>query len=291
MRLNRFAVIAPGSSPRSLVPWSIHRLNLTVLPSLKAASRHLKPWLDPHVQDMISEKEWSVIERPAVASSARTDSTLARADPTMAWLKKLLRKIFVRSAGTQAGPANGIFKFVDNNHNCDMFMFVNGVRYDVSAHTVVCDAYILLLPVSLTRLMTPAIMGLGDVAETLEVTQDVLFAWNKLLPAFAERCRTWEHTASCEYVVERRIPLTDDARGDLVPLCSCGLGKDVEGKMATDALWKTFAPHVTRIAVSPLFAVSYLERVVRDPALHRCALCRGVGKPKMRECKGCHSIR
>ncbi|KZV65492.1 hypothetical protein PENSPDRAFT_586778 [Peniophora sp. CONT] len=291
MRLNRFQVTAPGSCPRSTVPWSIHRVNISTLPSIDTSNPQLKSWLDPHVQDMLSEKEWSIIERPTKATPAGTDTILARTDATVAWLKKLLRKIFVRSAGTQAGPANGVFKFVDDTHNCDMFMFVNGLRYDLAGHTIVCDAYILLLPVSLTRRITPAIMGLGESAETLDVTRDVVYAWNKLLPAFAERCRAWEHTANCEYATERRIPLTDDARGDLVPLCSCGLGKDVEGRMATDSLWRPFAPHVTRIAVSPLFAVSYLERVVRDPTLHRCALCRGIGKPKLRECTGCHAIR
>jgi hypothetical protein len=66
------------------------------------------------------------------------------------------------------------------------------------------------------------------------------------------------------------------------PLCSCGKGKDVEG-MHKVAEWAKLAPFAVRVAFSPLFAVSYLEKVGRDPAAGRCFVCRGKGKPKMNE--------
>ncbi|EGO03813.1 hypothetical protein SERLA73DRAFT_119451 [Serpula lacrymans var. lacrymans S7.3] len=74
------------------------------------------------------------------------------------------------------------------------------------------------------------------------------------------------------------------------PLCSCGRGKDVEGMNKVN-MWKPLAPYVTRIALSPLFAVSYLETVGRDPEAYRCFVCRGKGKPKLKMCTVCKKVR
>ncbi|KIJ28641.1 hypothetical protein M422DRAFT_189456, partial [Sphaerobolus stellatus SS14] len=52
-----------------------------------------------------------------------------------------------------------------------------------------------------------------------------------------------------------------------------------------------FAPYVTRIALSPLFVVSYLESVGRDPTKHKCSVCRGRGKPKIMACNICKKAR
>ncbi|KAI0685775.1 hypothetical protein C8T65DRAFT_591850 [Cerioporus squamosus] len=81
--------------------------------------------------------------------------------------------------------------------------------------------------------------------------------WKQLLPAVAERCRSWSHGPNCEYKATGRIPLETQLHGG-DPLCSCGRGKDVEGLLRVKA-WAPFAPHVTRIALSPLFPVTYLE--------------------------------
>lgn len=285
MRLNRFPVIVPGADPSKTYSWSMHRINMSILPSVDTSNRKLKTWLDPHIQNMLSEQERSVIRRPAQSPTSQTDVDFAG-------LKETLRDLFVRLADTRTSPGRGILTFVDDAaEGRYMYLFVNDLRHDLSAHTLICDAYILLLPVPLSTNVIPDLSELSEHVEPLVLTPGVLMAWISLLPASAERCRAWEHTVNCEYTAQRRIPLTNDLRGELAPLCSCGLGKDVEGRMATDPLWKPFAPYVTRIAVSPLFAVPYLERVVRDPTLHRCALCRGIGKPKLKECSSCNGIR
>jgi hypothetical protein len=62
------------------------------------------------------------------------------------------------------------------------------------------------------------------------------------------------------------------------------MGKDIEGMMKVD-LWKDFAPYVTRIAISPLFAVTYLEAIGRKPDARRCIVCRAKGNKKCAACK------
>ncbi|TFK33607.1 hypothetical protein BDQ12DRAFT_614957, partial [Crucibulum laeve] len=70
----------------------------------------------------------------------------------------------------------------------------------------------------------------------------------------------------------------------------CGRGNDVEGMLAVP-LWRNLAPYVTRVALSPLFAVSYLEAVGRDPDARKCSVCRRKGKPRVKECTGCRKVR
>jgi hypothetical protein len=48
---------------------------------------------------------------------------------------------------------------------------------------------------------------------------------------------------------------------------------------------------VTRIALSPLFAVSYLKTVGCDPTCYMCSVCRGKGKPKLMKCLSCQKVR
>ena len=59
--------------------------------------------------------------------------------------------------------------------------------------------------------------------------------------------------------------------------------------MSRVALWCKLAPYVTRVAkLSPLFAVSYLETVGRDPSAHVCIV---KGKPKLMTCTACRKVR
>ncbi|KZV71430.1 hypothetical protein PENSPDRAFT_664442 [Peniophora sp. CONT] len=285
MRLNRYPVLLspPGESQlRAALPWGIHRLNLSTLPPLNLKAKSLKKWLDPHLGASLSASERALIKKPERASSSDTDAV-------QAFLKQILHAIFVRATGIQHGPPLRVINLGDDaTHNCDTIILVNEVRHDVACHTVVCDAFVLPLTPMLIQRNQRAFPQLVGKGKSIGAPPGVMAAWKRLLPALVERCRTWEHGPNCEYAASGRIPLTEEM--EEVPICSCGAGKDVE-EMKKDPIWRVFAPHATRVAISPLFAVSYLERIGRDPEAHRCALCRGRGKPKLKACTGCKKIR
>jgi hypothetical protein len=109
----------------------------------------------------------------------------------------------------------------------------SGVYLELTSHSIVCDAYYI----------TEDVLGTNTCAEITLSKTDMNF-WRSALPAMAERCRTWKHTTSCKY---------DDKN-----MCQCGKGK-IAQDFADRTEWKGFQPHATRVAISPLFALPYLE--------------------------------
>ena len=246
---------------QATVSWNLHRVPLDRLPVLNISPSNaatVGKWFDPHVSSQLSAR-----------ASALKAAKLERRDvDPLANLKDTLHFLMVRGAGTQGSAPAWVIALRDDrtdDSDSDTLFFVDKVRFDVAAHTVVLDAFVLPLFPALVRTIGPLVEQLlerpGGVVN-VRVYGNEIRAWKRLLPALVERCRTgWTHGANCEYVGAGRIPLEGEM-GEDDPLCSCGRGKDVDGMLrAGDDLWAKFAPFVTRVAISPLFAVAYLERV------------------------------
>ena len=184
-----------------------------------------------------------------------------------------------------------------NNH-VDTIIFVTALRLDLASHGYVIDAQVLTLSESTTRDVTDTLAAIHQESMLIEFYGEEAVAWKRLLPAFAERCRTWEHVQNCEYLAEEKIPLSLEHHGD--PLCSCGKGKDATPEFCKEEAWRSAIPHVTRIAIRPLYGVSYMENHGRlldrlaaakpsEPE-KRCQKCRGLGKPRLLVCSGCKGV-
>ncbi|OSC99685.1 hypothetical protein PYCCODRAFT_1394711 [Trametes coccinea BRFM310] len=250
MESNPFPVVRIQDS-RCPMPWNIHRLALDRLPAVETPSpARLHEWLNPHVGSQLSRRDRR--------SRAEKDTT-----NLLALMKDTIHCIMVRSTGTQGGAPSRVLALRDEAlGEGDTIFFVDKLRYDVSAHTVVCDAFVLTLNEAVVPFIHAPLKSIARKGlESVRIFGDELRAWKQLLPALVERCRaSWEHQPNCEYVTRGKIPLeTALNAGD--PLCACGRGKDIDG-MRRNKLWKNIAPYVTRIALSPLFAVSYLEPVI-----------------------------
>ncbi|KAJ7507372.1 hypothetical protein B0H11DRAFT_1849934 [Mycena galericulata] len=274
MRLNPFPVVG---EKLALTPWSLHRVNLSHLPILDTGSSDVEGWLKPHLAWMLSARERKL--------------TKTHENDVIALVKNTIHTIFRNASGIGGGPVRGVFALRDKpSTECDTILFISDVKFDLEAHTLICDGCVLPL--------TPALMGIirGDFEKLVRegnifnvgVYGDEMRAWKQLLPALAERCRSWKHARTCEYAMQKKVPLSVDMHS--IPLCSCGRGKNVEG-MTKAQVWRNFSPFVTRIAMSPLFAVSYLDSVPKDLEAGRCSVCRGKGKPKMRRCSKCQKVR
>ncbi|KAI5988215.1 hypothetical protein EDD15DRAFT_1391097 [Pisolithus albus] len=262
--------------------WSMHRVSLDRCPTFKfPKSRNAFNWLRPHLGLSFSQRERASRERGALPGSM---------PDTFVSLKDSLHCLLVSAAGLE-GPRQAEFALW--NPDEDEFyatILVTDIRLDLGSHTVVADSWI--------------IPGSSDIRNKLRIAQVLSIktdayeseAWRHLLPLFIERCRTWKHKPSCEYLVQDSVPLYPGAGSDpkKVPWCSCGMG------IGTDVLKErygsTSAKYATRAAISPLFSVSYMDKVglnMDDPAeplSTGCVAC-GKGDVPLSACARCKKVK
>lgn len=245
-----------GLSPKNFLPvvydkryglttWNLPFINFAQLPRIGASEyvEMVDAWLPNHWFSMYSTYEVPLLDHGKHG--------------LLVEFKKSVMSLFeyiARSGGAEAC----VFTLAPKESLLDgggpMLFFSTGLYFDHNANTVVAEAYV--VPMTATQTLDPRFYPLMmKLAPTIStgVHQDVYILWKRLLPAMAERCRDWEHTSACEFA--EGVPETLDP--DRSPLCSCGLGK--VGKTFSQGIWKDASAFVTKIAISPLFAIPYLE--------------------------------
>ena len=243
-------------------------------------------WIVSHLAYTLTDREVALRER-----DIRTD--------TLTNVKTTIHGILVCATGMRQKRVRNFGLSVKGN--IDTVIFVPTLRFDLASHTFVADAYV--LPLNWDRLRkAEKTLGviIGELAR-VELWGDEVAAWKRLMPALAERCRTWKHGPNCEFLAKKSIPLSLEHEND--PLCSCGKGKDISAAFMKEKKWASAAPFVTRIAIGPIFGVPYIEDVggFMDTVMRgigeevkksrdMCARCGGSGKPKLLVCSGCKSI-
>lgn len=240
----RFFTVLDGGVP---TPWNVHRVNLDRCPPFKPSKNPgASKWLVPHVSLMFSHRE-------RVARKEKSPSL----EDTFVNLKDSLHSLLLTAAGVQ-GPVQSVFALQNSSTQERLaIILVADLRLDVSSHTVLADAWVapgtMTVQTKLSNLKAFSLVAIKIDADESE-------AWRHLLPLLVERCRTWTHRPSCEYLMHGTIPLSPDAGSDpeKSPFCSCGVGVGTE---AFPQQFKSLAPYATRVAISPLFAVPYLEKV------------------------------
>ena len=275
--VKRFYNVLDGGVPTA---WVVHRVNLDRCPQFKPSEIPEAPkWLVPHVSLMFSHRERALREK----KSPSTDDTFVN-------LKESLHLLLLSAAGVQ-GPVRPVFALQNTSTGQLLAVIVVAdLRLDVGSHTVVADAWV--APGTTTvREKMDHLNIVGVVA--IKIDPDESEAWRYLLPFLVERCRTWTHRPSCEYLTHGSIPLSPDAGADpeKSPFCACGVGVGTE---TLPQRFKSLAPYVTRVAISPLFAVPYLEKVgVPSDSPTDQVRCRACGKQEgsLSLCSKCKIVR
>ncbi|KAJ6504894.1 hypothetical protein C8R47DRAFT_1210140 [Mycena vitilis] len=254
---------------------NIHRVSLEPLPLLQGTALDRQaPMISSHCFFAFSDRE-----------HALKSQTTAR--NVLAQVKDTIMHLFVNiSQGHRVLS-------LSNEGGAYTLIFANGIRMDLVSHTYAIDACVLPLTEDLMKgpvgSCLPAIRSQRVVILTpgAEVA-----AWKHLLVAFTERCRFWTHKTTCKYTVSGKIPVSTELFQN--PLCGCGEG--VDPGILPDLQFAPFAPLMTRAAISPLFAIPYLETVhqrleamLKEPAKRVCAGCN---KPeeKLLKCSRCGEV-
>ncbi|TLD27938.1 hypothetical protein E2P81_ATG06284 [Venturia nashicola] len=247
------------------VPVSLNmsRMNLDGMAIVDVHQPSKLAWMHTHVSLMWSEREKSL----RLASMNIPSAPDLRVN-----FKESLFSMFMHFTGAYDGsrhlPKGRMFAISDRKTGViDIIILVSALRLDGANGTIALDAAAIPMTPGLTpeiASLLPSIQNSGIIKVMMD--EDQVKLWKMLLPTYAERCRTWSHKKSCEYVRENSIPVTLEIGES--SLCSCGSGifppafmqdpktnKDMAG-------WKAVAKHATRIAISPTFASPIVEELV-----------------------------
>ncbi|KAJ6624929.1 hypothetical protein B0H10DRAFT_2004878 [Mycena sp. CBHHK59/15] len=274
------------------VLWNIHRVNIASLPIIKVnqhntmLARQTAAWIKMNVSMAFSDRERAVLEQETTSTDV------------LVQVKDSLLALF----NTACQPhAPQVYSFSGPDKSVYAILYLNSLRMDLASHAVVADTCVLS---ALTKKAAKAKPSPAAHSVLIPTSEEEVVVWKHLLVAFTERCRTWNHTPTCRYASTGRVPVSVEMHQN--PLCSCGEGIDL-GSMSEDESWKALAPFMTRAAISPLFAISYLEKLggAMGRALSRYdeitsntvrRNCFGCGKSDLEEsklllCGGCKAAR
>lgn len=232
-----------------LLTWGIPRIKLDQQPQIPNSGDFA--WLSGHMGLALSERERTL---NALDEDNRPPNGLLG-------LKESINAIFQSFVGMNRNYGKITNFQLTCNHkggDSDTILFASGLRHDRDSGSIVMDAYVMPLTRARITKVLPALQNYVK-AQPLSITMSAEESelWKQLLPALAERCRhTWIHGDSCEYRVQTRIPLST-THGEN-PLCSCGEGRSIDA-FPKRSECKPFAKYVTRIAISPISAVPYVE--------------------------------
>jgi hypothetical protein len=324
------------------VAWSMAYLTIDTLPRLdpRKLLEH-KYWFGLHLYSMCTTRERALPDNPMLPSGPSTTRSHRilfekdlRASPCAMLTTEMgagerERLDFKGSLFSMFMNYGGLFTSPYNNRRQDMFtistpitatrsglimvILVAGLRLDLSNRTVVLDCAV--LPLLQTHVdnfaITQALEANGrnghGLVELL-VRNDERDLWLHMLPAYVERCRTWEHLPGCEYTAKRWIPLRDTV------LCSCGEGIFPDNYMPDSLhkapMWELIAKRATRAAISPWFASPLVEEMPKYEGLDlkdlfgdgeetaaapvRCNNCGRGGTEngsELRVCNGCRKVK
>ena len=166
----------------------------------------------------------------------------------------------------------------------EMVFFMSRLRLDIANRCLVLDGGVLVRTAETSGLMDELeevfknadATALAD-AETqtpnepdnstmrhCETTPSGIQIWKELLPAYVERCRTWEHDPErCEYLHRAGktgviTPMDVDGEESSV-LCSCGNGRLPDNERVPSEVWEMTNRHLVRVAISLPFGCPFVE--------------------------------
>ncbi|CAE6419781.1 unnamed protein product [Rhizoctonia solani] len=283
-------------------PWNIHHLYIDRMPKVDIQQKSkIRKWLIEHTTIQMSDRERMVQQNTQPANR--------RPSEVLVDVKEMITLLVQDYAGIQNSSEGSVsaFAFMEPTHGLYLVILIGGLRLDLAGATLVLDCAIVpVSPKAIQDLPPTAISQLESQTQVrkFQKTPAEIIAWKHLIPAFVERIRTWSHRHDCEYKASGKIPLNEDVESD--PLCKCGRGIGFSGPEWQTPIWKELLPNATRAAISPLFGVPTLERVVGSASrtqkinsksavtelepVNSCWGCGGAGRPLLM-CTKCKRAR
>ncbi|KAF6822380.1 mynd finger family protein [Colletotrichum plurivorum] len=284
------------------VALNLPHINLDRLPIIDISEKNTALRL---LQTQLSV-QFSVPERHLRQEVQAARNTTAISSSVRLNFKESIFTMFMISMGIQ-GEQTGLFAL---NHEDGLgihtYIMVSAARLDAPSGAVVLDAAALPMTYDTLEELKPFLLELQTLAAgVIKVNKEELDFWRSTLPSMAERARTWNHKASCDYAKAGTVPVSLEA--GLPTLCSCGAGK-LPDDFLNIPMWETAKKYATRVAISPAFAVPFVDNVIDREAWKRSGMdslhpsnnlerCTSCGKTSsndggpLKKCTGCQKVK
>ncbi|KAK8055183.1 hypothetical protein PG993_000410 [Apiospora rasikravindrae] len=289
-------ILGPDATPIAL---NGQNLSLDRLPILDVDPKHKRDnqWLVTLASHVFSLKEKRLRETGKTQEGVNKDLRVN--------FKESIFTMFMLASGLQGGQT-GLFSLNQPEKGIVLLVLIRCIRIDAAAGSVVADAA--FMPLTLDTVLSRELEDFFLVLRELEicaitVNDEELRLWKQAIPDMVERCRTWSHTANCEYKKPgAAIPLTFETGKQL--LCSCGNGKLPENYMNIPH-WDLASRYAVRAAISLSFSVPFIEDIVNtdtldfNPGMQGMTIsekCRSCGKTKtaaggkLMQCARCKEV-
>ncbi|KAG8732183.1 hypothetical protein FRC11_000200 [Ceratobasidium sp. 423] len=287
--LNPSPIINPGA----FTTWNIHHVHLDRLPTLEVKNPDKVDWLNALTALQLSEREKAIRNGDEVQKHAAINALVN--------VKDSIHAITMHFSGLQGRRTRTIGLCEKDQGGVYVLLLIGGIKLDPASSTIIFDTAIVPLSNDRMPALMPGIQKIQNTGTLVQVSTVgyEVGAWKKLIPAFVERCRNWNHLLKCEYKSQGRVPLSTVY--DENPICTCGQGIGFTSSEWKAPEWKDLLPFATRAAICPIFSVSYIERVVGHWSEHseaatskhadKCWACGGPGKPALLLCSRCKKAR
>ncbi|KAI0006748.1 hypothetical protein F4779DRAFT_595194 [Xylariaceae sp. FL0662B] len=257
-------------------------VNLDSLPILNVEQSQKKAnkWINTLTSHQFSARERRLRDS---GTSDRGLSTSLRLN-----FKESLFSMFMLASGLQGG-STGLFGLQHPTNGNEMLIFVRTIRLNGAESSIVLDAAVIPLTRQLldSRALSKFFLILRELQiGAINIDDEELVLWKKVIPALAERCRTWDHGPECEYKRPgATIPLTVEPEKQF--MCSCGNGK-LPDRFTSLPEWDVASKYAVRVAISPIFAVPFVEDII-DPDMFK--LQGGMANLQMDRCRKCNATQ
>ena len=250
---------------------------------------------------MVLSRQWS--SREQALSEKHASNGASRYKDVRVAFKASMFSMLTHFAGIHGRQAKVFGIHHPTEGGTHMIVLPSCLRLDPAHGTIVLDCIVVPLFRSIMPALLPflAELGGGKICN-IKVDNKELALWKKTLPSFVERCRTWEHLETCEYLLTGKIPLST-TYGEQT-LCSCGHGKFPASMTPKPVYrsWDKAAGYFVRAAISPMFSVPLVEEssqpfveAVRSPnaapTCQKCAKFESPGGGKLLTCARCQVAR
>lgn len=243
-----YPIYLPCGEP---VIWNLPYLNLEKCPIIDTLQSEKVIWLKCHFLSATSDVEYLMLQPRSPKPSTFDDAYRN--------YKESIYLIFMRYVG-HMGTRPRVIVIRDKNDDLQLIIMPSSLRLDLSNRSAVLDCAIISCHPKFESENQNFLQGdIWKNVYSTSASDEEIAMWQKAVPAFVERCRTWSHEPNvCEYYQRKEVPVSRDEQKK--PHCSCGDGKFPPGFLEDVDHWDKVSPFAVRAAISsPFWAPSVAD--------------------------------